>query len=1319
MFFIQNLYSSAIYGVDFSTHTFIEGLKYEDGNLKIINEFKEIYTSTYPSKRRKFAFVEISDSKLLLFGGTIDTTTLDASNQTWIFDLENNSWQILNLSSAPIKRAGISAVFDEITNKVLIFGGVGETYFDDTWIFDVGNFEWQRIVTSTHPSKRHGYGIAISSPSKAVLFGGITEGGVYLNDTWEFDFINNSWRFLNVSTSPPVRAYMGMAGDGEGRILMFGGEDSSGYRNDTWIFENNNWTEISPSISPSNRTGAGLIFNKKAGVFILFGGYKKDIFGEGAVNEIWFFTPEDFEWHNMSGKFKVLPSKRFYFGFTYSNKEEKSFIFGGDGGSDYLNDTWIHIVFSQGVFISSIKDTGISSFPVDYFNIYFNGSFPSSCDVKFQISTSSDGILFSDFRGPDGNTTSFYTVNGESIYEGEDGGRFLKLKILMKYNIFTSEDFLLYFSSISYNHRPEAPILYAKYFGKGETTSELTPNFTWYNSNDPDGEIHYYTLEVSTEINFINPVVVTGIEEDKSLGYSYSWTTPTLSEGYYFFRVKCFDDLTESPYSEVWNFYVDTTPPAQVFDLTAITGDRPGEIKLYWTNTGDDGYSGDINDGFIHIKYREKEDFLNWFVSGLNEVKISTSVRSGEYSFYILTGLKNNTSYYIAIALEDEAVEKNSNLGVGSGGSVKRVFAWTDRYPVIEFKKPEGGILNGIVEVSWNKFDPDGDDVKVDLYFEAGGVENFIKGNLDTTYYFLNTYPFKDGNVRFKIVAKDSRNLSKDFYSSYFILDNPNFSPSIEILNPADNSVIEGEISINWVYSDTNSWQNHSFEIFCSTDNIDYKLIASLDKNTTFYIWNTYLLPNGTYFLKVKITDEEGLSDEDYVDNIILNNPNLAPESFNLISPSKGEYVYTLTPEFKWEEAVDPDGDPVSYTLFISSLNDFSTYYEVKNISSTSYRIVFDLENYSSYYWRVKASDSRGLSRWANQMDFYFNINIGSFTVESIFPEEESSVLYSVINEIDILFNKPPFNLYKGHIEIYEDGKVRDDFNISASERKLYIYLSFLPSRKYEVFLSSSIVDFEGNNLSGKRNFVFYTLMSKDEDNFIIFEDGEFKIFLPNGSLSENARVSFEKLYFDENEEMRIIKENIEKTNAGRFLYPYYYKIEILNGEGEKIENLNKNVELYFRIKDEDGNGFWDNTYYPVKQVEVKRFSSNNWITIDSQKENGYIKSFVSGLSLFSIFAKAKYYKSSSIIEGINIFPNPFKDEIYIWYKINGNYDLNIKIYSLVGDIVKKERIPAGTSPPYIWDGKNFKNEEVEDGTYILIMEAGGERIKKIIGKIK
>ena len=69
-----------------------------------------------------------------------------------------------------------------------------------------------------------------------VLFGG-GSGGVDQNTTWEWLGFRLNWRQLLTTQSPPAREGAGIAYDHAlHRVVIFGGQNSDAYLNDTWEF---------------------------------------------------------------------------------------------------------------------------------------------------------------------------------------------------------------------------------------------------------------------------------------------------------------------------------------------------------------------------------------------------------------------------------------------------------------------------------------------------------------------------------------------------------------------------------------------------------------------------------------------------------------------------------------------------------------------------------------------------------------------------------------------------------------------------------------------------------------------------------------------------------------------------------------------------------------------------------------------------------------------------------------------------------------------------------------------------------------------------
>ncbi len=86
--------------------------------------------------------------------------------------------------------------------------------------------------------------------------------------------------------------------------------------------------------------------------------------------------------------------------------------------------------------------------------------------------------------------------------------------------------------------------------------------------------------------------------------------------------------------------------------------------------------------------------------------------------------------------------------------------------------------------------------------------------------------------------------------------------------------------------------------------------------------------------------------------------PNLEPEFFKLLTvPFKAIEVDRL-PVFTWEPANDPDGDALSYALYLDTVDASKLISD--NIESPSYTLQERLGPRRTYYWRVEAHDNKG-----------------------------------------------------------------------------------------------------------------------------------------------------------------------------------------------------------------------------------------------------------------------------------------------------------------------------------------------------------------------
>lgn len=152
--------------------------------------------------------------------------------------------------------------------------------------------------------------------------------------------IDYKWERIKVELPPEPRQAASMAHDeNAGNVVMFGGEGSGGLFDETWIWDGSHktWQEkLHLDPVPPKRKGAVMAYDPVSKKVLLFG-------GEGAsslLNDTWLWDGLEEKWEKVTG---AGPSARSGAALAYDG--EKLVLFGGYKGSSgsktLLNDTWL------------------------------------------------------------------------------------------------------------------------------------------------------------------------------------------------------------------------------------------------------------------------------------------------------------------------------------------------------------------------------------------------------------------------------------------------------------------------------------------------------------------------------------------------------------------------------------------------------------------------------------------------------------------------------------------------------------------------------------------------------------------------------------------------------------------------------------------------------------------------------------------------------------------------------------------------------------------------------------------------------------------
>jgi hypothetical protein len=324
---------------------------------------------------------DITSNTMIIFGGVggaSDTWLFNPSNGLGA----TPAWTQLNTSGTPPSyRFGQSGMYDSLTDTLIIFGGYdlsSSVYLNDTWILTHangtgGNSNWAMLNPSgTLPNPRYSHSAVYDDVNnRMIVFGGETTYFNFIyniynptNDTWVLSNANGlggtpTWTQLStIGSLPDARLGHSAVYDSvHDRMMIFGGNNGSAFNyNDVWVLPKANavtgttsWIQLNPTgTPPSPRYGQTAVYDSYRNWLIVFGGYD----GSNYLNDTWVLTGanglgETPAWVQLmpSG---TLPTERSEHTAVYDYVSSIMTIFGGASNSGYLNDLWtLHINVSD------------------------------------------------------------------------------------------------------------------------------------------------------------------------------------------------------------------------------------------------------------------------------------------------------------------------------------------------------------------------------------------------------------------------------------------------------------------------------------------------------------------------------------------------------------------------------------------------------------------------------------------------------------------------------------------------------------------------------------------------------------------------------------------------------------------------------------------------------------------------------------------------------------------------------------------------------------------------------------------------------------
>ncbi|MHA2378176.1 MAG: Kelch repeat-containing protein [Candidatus Thorarchaeota archaeon] len=210
--------------------------------------------------------------------------------------------------------------------------------YDDSWT------EMSPIVA---PEARVDLPLVYDSGSDVVLVfgGGRGQGLGKMNDTWAYSYEDDTWTDRSPTVAPSVRAGHMLAYDSESdRVILFSGyirkDDVTGHicYNETWEYDynSNTWTNLEPETMPTPRCYGAMAYDEQSDRVILFGGILE---GTSVAADTWAYDYNSNTWEQMSPA--SHPSSRFGAAVAYNSEADRMILYGGVSPS-VLKDTWAY-----------------------------------------------------------------------------------------------------------------------------------------------------------------------------------------------------------------------------------------------------------------------------------------------------------------------------------------------------------------------------------------------------------------------------------------------------------------------------------------------------------------------------------------------------------------------------------------------------------------------------------------------------------------------------------------------------------------------------------------------------------------------------------------------------------------------------------------------------------------------------------------------------------------------------------------------------------------------------------------------------------------
>lgn len=400
--------------------------------------------------------------------------------------------------------------------------------------------------------------------------------------------------------------------------------------------------------------------------------------------------------------------------------------------------------------------------------------------------------------------------------------------------------------------------------------ASLTPQLTWTNSLDKDGDLITYDVTVYKDAT-LSEIVARGTELAPDVAGSTGWIVPLPLSNHstYYWGVVAKDALGAQTPTPIRPFVVNTgnTAPSTPVLLSPAVGGQTIQANTMLRIQNSLDAENDL------ITYVFEIDTVNTFDSA-DKKNSGQIIQGGDGTSWMANSLVENKRYWWRVKAQDGRAESAWVVGDFMMNAVN------DPPPAPSVKNPSDGAWSATQQPSLEAnpvLDPEGQAVRYqfEIYKDAGLTQKAADGTSANTALIV-PFPLADKTTYWwRVRAMDSQNASSGWSlpAVLYISTSPYQNPSIAVITPATpvmpemvatDGGVRKQVTIRWEGVDPNI--EPTVALYYGTDRTGFVgnlIVDSLRQSAGMqlgsYVWDVTALAPGAYYVYAVIYDAKGV----------------------------------------------------------------------------------------------------------------------------------------------------------------------------------------------------------------------------------------------------------------------------------------------------------------------------------------------------------------------------------------------------------------------------------------------------------------------------